>query len=144
MSRSAALNHEFVQTFPEKLKDGTLYVSMDYATAAHRCCCGCGREVITPLSPTDWKLTYDGRSVSLYPSVGNWSFDCRSHYWIDKGKVLWADDWSEDMIAFGRSRDRRVKDTYYSSQKNAGINISPNEPPTNDSLWIRFGRWLSS
>lgn len=26
----------------------------------------------------------------LRPSVGNWSFPCQSHYWIDNGRVRWA------------------------------------------------------
>ena len=59
MKQPTVLAFEFVQAIPEKLEDGTLYVSMDYATVVHKCCCGCGREVVTPLSPTDWKLTFD-------------------------------------------------------------------------------------
>jgi hypothetical protein len=51
----------------------TIYISIRFATVGHKCCCGCGREVITPLSPTDWSLTSDGETVSLHPSIGNWS-----------------------------------------------------------------------
>jgi Family of unknown function (DUF6527) len=60
MMRTAFLRPEFVRAIPKKLSEGTLYVSMEFATAAHSCACGCGREVVTPLSPTDWKITYDG------------------------------------------------------------------------------------
>jgi hypothetical protein len=42
--------------------------------------CGCGKKVVLPLHPTHGKLTYDGETVSLSPSVGNWSFPCESHY----------------------------------------------------------------
>ena len=80
MNRRAVLKHEFVENFPNELKDGMIYVSIHFATAAHKCCCGCGEEVITPLSPTDWKLTFDGESISLDPSIGNWNFACKSHY----------------------------------------------------------------
>ena len=90
MKRSGAISHEFVKTIPEDLEELTLYVSMDYATVVHMCCCGCGQEVVTPLSPTDWTLIYDGVSISLSPSIGNWGFECRSHYWISKSKVRWA------------------------------------------------------
>jgi len=48
------------------------------------------RKLSQPLGPTDWKLTFDGESVSLYPSVGNWNFPCQSHYWIQENKVRWA------------------------------------------------------
>jgi Family of unknown function (DUF6527) len=58
--RYARLAHEFVDHIPDVLDPGVLYVSMKYATAAHRCCCGCGLEVVTPFTPTDWKLTFDG------------------------------------------------------------------------------------
>jgi Family of unknown function (DUF6527) len=84
------LIHKFVKSVPETLEQGVLYVSVEYATAIHKCCCGCGNEVVTPLSPKDWKLTFDGETVSLYPSIGNWNFGCRSHYWITKNRVEWA------------------------------------------------------
>jgi hypothetical protein len=28
-----------------------------FRTAAHCCCCGCGEEVVTPFTPTDWSMT---------------------------------------------------------------------------------------
>jgi Family of unknown function (DUF6527) len=74
MKRQTALTHEFVEYIPDELKDGVLYVSMPFATVAHKCCCGCGKEVVTPLSPTDWTLIFDGKSITLDPSIGNWSF----------------------------------------------------------------------
>ena len=42
--------HRFVQNIPEQLEPGILYISMEFATAAHRCFCGCGEEVVTPFS----------------------------------------------------------------------------------------------
>lgn len=113
MHNQIVLSCEFVKAIPDKLDEKTLYVSMDYATAAHKCCCGCGKEVITPFSPTDWKLKFDGVSVSLTPSIGNWSFPCRSHYWIERNRVKWAEQWSDEQIAAGRGRDRQAKKRYY-------------------------------
>ena len=69
------LNHRFCTHIPESLAPGVLYVSMEYATAAHSCCCGCGEEVVTPFTATDWKMTFDGQAISLWPSVGNWSLE---------------------------------------------------------------------
>jgi hypothetical protein len=105
-----ALRHEFVEYIPDELEDGVIYVSMDYATAAHKCACGCGSEVITPFSPTDWRLTFDGETVSLRPSIGNWSFPCQSHDWIERGRIRWAPKWSREKIEAGRARDRRAKE----------------------------------
>lgn len=110
MSRVKWLEHEFVEQVPDVVANGTLYVCMKYATVVHRCCCGCGNEVVTPLSPTDWKLTFDGETVTLYPSIGNWSFPCQSHYWVRRSEVTWAPRWTPEQIAAGRRRDRRAKD----------------------------------
>ena len=110
VKRQITLKHEFVEYIPDKLKDGTVYVSLAFATAAHKCCCGCGSEVITPLSPTDWKLIFDGESISLYPSIGNWDFACRSHYWIECSRVKWASQLSQDRINAGRAHDAFIKE----------------------------------
>jgi Family of unknown function (DUF6527) len=80
------LRPEFVEHIPEQLEDGVIYVSMTFATAMHKCARGCGREVVTPLSPTDWAMTYNGKSIWVDPSIGNWSFECQSHYWIEGGR----------------------------------------------------------
>lgn len=103
MTAIVALQHHFVDFIPDDLADGHVYVSMEYATVVHRCCCGCGAEVVTPLSPDDWRLSFDGESVSLAPSIGNWSFPCRSHYWIRDGRVVWARTWSEREVAMARA-----------------------------------------
>jgi len=91
------ISHKFVEFVPDRLEDDTLYVSMKYATAVHKCTCGCGEKVITPFSPSDWALSFNGKVVSLYPSIGNWSFSCRSHYWIKDGLIVWADQNTENI-----------------------------------------------
>ena len=110
------MRHKFVDFIPEKLEQDVLYVSMEFGTVAHACCCGCGQEVFTPLSPTDWKLTYNGATISLSPSIGNWNFDCQSRYWIVNNKVKWSGKWTEDEILAGKERDQDVKQKFYSKQ----------------------------
>ena len=68
--------HEFVDVVPDHLEEGVVYISLTYNTALHKCCCGCGNEVVTPISPVDWTLGYDGQAVTLKPSIGNYSFAC--------------------------------------------------------------------
>ncbi len=87
------IKHKFVQYIPDIVEDKTLYISIEFGTAVHKCMCGCGNEVVTPLSPTDWEIIYNGETVSLYPSIGNWSFPCESHYWITRNKVRFAEKW---------------------------------------------------
>lgn len=101
--------HEFVEYIPNNLEAGVLYISITFATAAHLCCCGCRREVTTPFTRTDWKLIYDGESVSLQPSIGNWSFPCQSHYIITGNSVRWVDRWSPERIVQGRQADTRCE-----------------------------------
>ena len=88
-----------------------MYVSVRFRIASHNCFCGCGNEVVTNLSPRGWQLTYDGESISLYPSIGNWDFKCRSHYWITRNTVRWAEKWSDEKIRRARSREGNPKST---------------------------------
>ena len=111
------LEHRFVKLIPDQIEEGVLYISIEYATAIHKCVCGCKNDVVTPFSPTDWQLTFDGETVSLYPSIGNWNFECKSHYWITKNKVKHARRWSRDEIELGREIDVKKMKTFYSKRK---------------------------
>ncbi|MEX0600914.1 MAG: DUF6527 family protein [Rhodothermales bacterium] len=113
MTKRTLVAHAFVDFIPDEFADGVIYVSIQFATAAHKCCCGCGSEVVTPLSPTDWSLTFNGETISLSPSIGNWSFPCQSHYWIRENKVVWAAGWTREEIERGRAQDRTAKDSFF-------------------------------
>jgi hypothetical protein len=126
MMRWPRLEHRFVKHIPDSLEPGVLYVSMEYATAAHSCCCGCGEEVVTPFTPTDWKMTFDGETISLWPSVGNWTLRCRSHYVIDHGRALQGGSWSDAQVAAERNRDKAAKDRYFGTSQTTE---TPKEPP---------------
>lgn len=113
MRRETSVKHEFVEFIPHELEPATVYISGTYSTCAHLCLCGCGEKVVTPLAPTEWRLAFDGETISLDPSIGNWSFDCQSHYWIEDSHVRWAPVWSKERIKANRDRDRRRKQRYY-------------------------------
>src|SRR5471032_2965725 len=113
MIRHKRLEPRFVTEVPRELQAGVLYISMEYATALHKCCCGCGEEVVTPLTPTDWKLSFDGVAVSLWPSVGNWNLPCKSHYVIRNNGVLESGAWTPQMIDAEIRRDKVAKARYY-------------------------------
>lgn len=144
MLKHLTLRQRFISVIPEKLDPGVLYISMDYATAAHSCCCGCGEEVVTPFTPTDWKMEFDGESVSLHPSVGSWSLPCRSHYVVRRGKVIEAAPWSEEQIEAERSRDRAAKAAFYapSHKPNPMEERSPNPSKEEAGAFTRFLKWL--
>ena len=113
MTKISNMRPEFVDVIPDIVRDGVLYISQEYSTAVHKCCCGCGQEVVTPLGPTDWTVTTQRGVPSVFPSIGNWSFECKSHYWIDQGRILWAEQWSEAQIRSGRMHDQRTKQSRY-------------------------------
>ncbi|WP_460611394.1 DUF6527 family protein [Hymenobacter terrigena] len=146
--KNTVLHHEFVEFLPTDLSAGVLYVSIPFATAAHLCCCGCGNRVITPLTPTDWKLTYDGDAVSLSPSIGNWSFPCKSHYWVKRGKIKWAGRWSPEEVAAGRSKDRLAKKKHFGEDEAVLKDNIPviSEPPAlampAQSFWAKLRKVL--
>ena len=99
------LKHKFTKSIPSDIDDETLYISCDYKVAIHKCCCGCGNKVVTPFSPKDWYLKFDGETISLHPSIGNWSFPCQSHYWIKDSKVRLASKWTREQVEENRRRD---------------------------------------
>ena len=147
MMRHSRLEHRFVQNIPECVQPGVLYISIEYGTAVHSCCCGCGEEVVTPFSPTDWRMTFDGETISLHPSVGNWNLACRSHYVIRRDQVIEAGSWSDQQIVAERRRDKAAKASYYGSPspskavESDQVPISPNQDGT--GWWSRVRRWLS-
>lgn len=88
----------FVDQIPAEREAETLYVSLRFRTSLHLCACGCGSEVWLPIRPDRHHLAWDGETITLKPSIGNWNFPCRSHYWIQDGRIQWALDdvtWAE-------------------------------------------------
>jgi hypothetical protein len=146
MMRHNSLEHRFTENIPEKMEPGVLYISMEYGTAAHLCCCGCGSEVVTPFTPTDWRMTFDGETVSLWPSIGSWTLPCRSHYVIDRGRVREAPSWSEDQISAERQRDKRAKERHFGPRNEPEVVTAPIDSPTQSAQeqgWLsRFKNWL--
>lgn len=106
-------SHNFTKSIPQEIEDGILYISVEYGTAIHNCACGCGNQVVTPFSPAKWRMTYDGENISLYPSIGNWGFACKSHYWIKNSEVVWANRWDEKQIERGRNQDEKENAKYH-------------------------------
>jgi hypothetical protein len=108
-----------VHFIPKELKPGVLYVSEEFGTAAHLCACGCGSKIRTPLGPTEWTVKETSAGLTLDPSVGNWQRPCKSHYLIVKGKVIWANRWTETQIAVGRRHEETRRRTHFDSGNRA-------------------------
>lgn len=134
MTRLTSISPRFVEGVPKTLEDGVLYISETYGTASHKCACGCGMRVVTPLTPTDWKVVREkDATVSLFPSIGNWDYPCQSHYWIRRNQIEWAAKWSRSRIEAGRAVDRAQKAAYFGARD------------TENSDWLsRIVEWLKS
>lgn len=147
-NRINTLRPEFVVFIPQILEPGVIYISEKYRTASHQCACGCGEKVVTPLSPADWRLTLHGDCVSLHPSIGNWNYECRSHYWIRRNKIVWSGQMSAARIAYVQKNDRLDKARHVAQRNQAKSDLA--EPPVSQptspdsktlSLWERI--WMS-
>lgn len=142
--RHKRLEHRFVKHIPERLEPGVLYISMEYATSAHSCCCGCGEEVVAPFTPTDWKMTFDGETVSLNPSIGNWTLACRSHYVINSGNVIEAGPWTDEQVEAERHRDRAAKARFYGEAQHTTMTAQVTSSSLPKLGFVaRISRWIS-
>ncbi|HEX8980814.1 MAG TPA: DUF6527 family protein [Parasulfuritortus sp.] len=140
---------EFVESAPAQLEDGVLYISDRFHTALHKCCCGCGREVVTPLNPAGWRYIREGKAITLKPSIGNWSFPCKSHYLIIRNRIVWAATMSPQEIAFVKARDARDQAVYLARSNEAklrgdGRHAEPTLWSWIISLTAAVRRWWSS
>jgi hypothetical protein len=104
---------EYVQYIPKQLQPGTLYVAKEFGAVAHLCPCGCGSKIRTPIGPTEWKLIINNNRPTLNPSVGNWQLECKTHYWIFNGEVIWAPQWTDERIEKGRKIENKKRLEYY-------------------------------
>lgn len=79
----------FVNRIPSDIEEGVLYIALECNAIIHKCACGCGKIISTPTDENGWSLTYKDSFVSLSPSIGNYNYKCKSHYFITKNKIIW-------------------------------------------------------
>lgn len=119
---------EKVERLPAALADNVVYVSEEFEVAALKCACGCGHQVNLLLG--DGHTVYDeGGLVDISPSIGVWDAPCRSHFWIHRGRVRWADQWSDAEI---HSAMERQLSRHLQSAK------------TSQPWYKRLARWVAS
>lgn len=95
----------FVESIPDTLEPGVLYISERFRVTQHLCACGCGSVVNASLSPARWSLQVADGAVTMTPSFGNFSFDCKSHYWIRNNRIIPAATYTEEEIQEAREMD---------------------------------------
>jgi hypothetical protein len=105
MNSTSHFDPVFVDRMPPQLGAGKLYVSNTYYVTKHLCACGCAEVVTLPLHPAQWRYTFDGKDISIHPSVGNVGTPCNSHYWITAGRVDRAKAITARQAQHGRAKD---------------------------------------
>jgi hypothetical protein len=118
---------------PSELSGGILYIAKRFNTASHLCCCGCGSRVVTPLNAAKWRLIEHRGTVSLRPSIGNWSLPCRSHYWIESNRIRWAADMRPWEVRATQSGDAFAVQRWAAAGQ-AGTTPSGKAPPPDRSV----------
>lgn len=106
MSRIDRVTFEFVDLLPPNLVDGVVYISIEHRTIVHNCCSGCGERVVNGIGPAEWKVVFDGETISLHPSIGNGALACNSHYWIRNNRVVWARTLTAEQTRKSQLSDR--------------------------------------
>jgi len=138
VNRLSRLEPVFVDGMPRELEAGKFYISNEYHVTKHLCACGCAEVVTLPLHPEQWRYTYDGKSISVHPSVGNVGTTCNSHYWIVTGNVEWAKTITPAQAHHGWKRDRADLETFdAATSHSAPAAVTPVREP----FWRRLLRF---
>ncbi len=101
--RTNKMKIAFVDRIPVNINEGILYICLDCNVIVHLCACGCKEKVVLQIHPDFWKMIYDGEKISLWPSIGNFQYQCGSHYYIKNNKVIWCDT-ENNKISKSRKR----------------------------------------
>lgn len=92
-----ALRLEVVSELPENPSEKTLYLEgnakeKDFWYVLLKCPCGCGDNImlnlVNDVKPC-WKVNINKNRPSIFPSIWR-TKECKSHFWIKKGRVVWA------------------------------------------------------
>lgn len=129
-----AICPKYVQHVPDQLEEGVLYISERFRICSHLCACGCKEEVVTPLSHAEWRLSKEGELVSVLPSIGNWNYDCKSHYFIEHNGIRWLPKLSAEKIKRVQQKDafdlKRMLDQDSGGQKIGSSQASFGKAPS--------------
>lgn len=92
MDKVTTLTPVFVESIPELLEQGNLYISEKHGVSVHLCACGCGHKTVLdfrPEWPDGWDMKNNKGKITFRPSIGNFNFPCKSHYYITENRVEW-------------------------------------------------------
>lgn len=80
--------------------------------------------------------------VSLRPSIGNWNYRCKSHYFITNNRVIWADKFTQKQIASVQAKDNFDKQKYIANKNKQGSNSEQDSDSWFSKLWLVIKSFL--
>lgn len=86
-----------VSELPEIPFENILYIEgnikeEDFWYALLKCPCGCGDNIMLNLmtdSSPCWEVGFKKETFSIYPSIWK-TKECKSHFWLTNGEIIWA------------------------------------------------------
>lgn len=90
--------YQLVERIPKLLSNGVVYHSKEFEVGALLCACGCGHRV-SLLVPDSHQITSVGGLATVRPSIAVCDAHCKSHYYINAGRVEWLPAFSDAMAA---------------------------------------------
>lgn len=119
------------ERLPAQVGPFEFHYSRRFEMAAMSCACGCGHRVMLNLLDQHELVVEDGRPT-ISPSILVSDAPCLSHYFIRRGKVEWAQQWSKKTV------DRVMK-----SQVRRHVGLDQKRKPK-PAVLSRFASWVKS
>ena len=85
------------ETLPPQVGAFEFHYSRRFEMAAVACACGCGHRVMLNLLDQH-QLVIEGGLPTVTPSILVSDAPCLSHFFIRRGQVQWAEQWSKKTV----------------------------------------------
>jgi len=119
------------ERLPERPGPFEFHYSKRFEMAALACACGCGHRVMLNLLDQHHLVVENGLPT-VTPSILVSDSSCLSHFFIKKGEVHWAQQWSKQTV-----------DRIMQSQVRRHVEMN-RIPQVNHSILRRFLDWVKS
>jgi len=86
------------ETLSPRVGPFEFHYSQRFEMAALSCPCGCGHRVMLNLLDQH-RLVIEGGLPTVTPSILVSDAPCLSHFYVSRGRVQWAQQWSKQTVA---------------------------------------------
>lgn len=86
-----------IERLPAQVGAFEFYYSRRFEMAAMACACGCGHRVMLNLLDQH-QLKVEQGLPTITPSILVSDASCLSHFFVQRGEVVWAQQWSKKVV----------------------------------------------